>query len=513
MTRPGQEARTTAGLQTLPGTDALGHGYDAAAEYGSPSSVRAPIYDFGPFDQQVAGRNGIDYLAPKGVEVIDVDEGSFDVVKGDSLDEYRQSYASKTGISAEYGAFSGSLTVEYSAEERSSLASSYVTVRHMFDAWRVLFQPDQMPLLAAARADLDGAMTPEQVVAAYGTHVLVDLVVGGRANYTASVDTRRWSSQKSLEVVAEAAYESAIGKFDASHSEATQSDITAFQEVSRTRITTQGGDFDEPFDPTHYDAWMSAFKQHPVLVDLLPTSFVPLASLVKDPARAAAIQAAVDKHVADAASLVVPEIPAVKVRLMRNPVFVHRDDGSGAHEDIAVYVPPLGRGECWVGHHIYTPDMDPYAVAVTELVPGALAPPLRYECVWAGGRHSTYALWRIIPPPDYRAVGAYFGAGTNDPSQDPQTATLRCLHKSLTVPGGPMDMSEWGYAHGAFWTDEGSGSSGDGSAWYIQDADGGPPGMWALTFAVQAGYEPPADGLYEIASPDHSKRILLDDET
>ncbi|HXV33448.1 MAG TPA: MAC/perforin domain-containing protein [Gaiellaceae bacterium] len=488
----------------LPGTDVVGFGYDATGQYADVESRTLPLFDLGAYVKTVSAPNGRTYAIPNAVKVQlgDLTEGSFSATSGKSIRDYQESLSAAVGVSGSYGLFSGSLSTTYSREQRASIAHDFVTVRHVFRGWIVsLGDWTRLTILPRVSRDLETALTPEAAIAKYGTHFVVNAVVGGRAEYSAFVDTTRFSIREDLEVVAQMAYKAAVGQIDAEARTRWGTQLDTFNEAARTQLSTVGGDFTEPLDPSSYAYWMNAFRKHPVLVDFTPRSLVEIWQLVdkRNRKRRAALKRAAAEYIESAASRVIPNIPALEVLPATGLDLVATDAGSRARMDLAVYKPKLPEGYYWMGQTANKKQ----GILVRELVPGALAPPLGFDMAWndAGSRASKeYALWNIVPPPHYRALGAIARLGTSGwaPPSGSEIEGLRCVHESLCTRGRTDP-------HGLIWNDGGTWAKADGSVWPILPADEG--GVSAHTFVSHRGYDVPTEPLWAIARNERVEEV------
>lgn len=488
----------------LPGTDVVGFGYDATGQYADVESRTLPIFDLGPYAKAVSAPNGVTYAIPNAVKVElgDLTEGSFSTTSGTSIRDYQAALSAAVDVSGSYGLFSGSLSTTYSREQRASIAHDFVTVRNVFRGWIVsLGDWTQLTILPRVRRDLETALSPEAAIAKYGTHFVVNAVVGGRAEYSAFVDTTKFSKREDLEVVAQMAYRAAVGQIEAEQRTRWGSQLDTFNQAAHTELSTVGGDFTEPLDPSNFAYWINAFRKHPVVVDFTPRSLVGIWQLVdkRNRKRRAALKQAAAEYIEKAASRVIPDIPALEVLPATGFDLVCTDRDSHAKMDLAVYKPKLPEGYHWVGQTANRKA----GILVRELVPGALAPPLGFDMVWndaGSGLKYEYALWNIVPPPHYRALGAIARLRTSGwaPPSGAEIEGLRCVHESLCTRG----RTDPG---GLIWNDAGTHAKADGSVWPILGAD--ESGVPAHTFVSHRGYDVPTEPLWTIARNERVEEV------
>ena len=155
------------------------------------------------------------------------------------------------------------------------------------------------------------------------------------------------------------------------------------------------------------------------------------------------------------------------------------DGGSGADRDGAFYRPVAPPGFSVIGHYgqgDYGPP-NGLAAVVKELIPGSLAPPVRYEPIWndsGSGADLDGAFWRPVPPDGYTCLGVVVTAGYAAPALD----AVRCARTELTAPAS-IDRS--------LWDDRGSGADRDVAVWHlVPNAVGG---VYLGTFTCGGTYD------------------------
>ena len=496
---PEKEQIMTAIGPRLPGTDVLGYGYDATKHYANAASVTLRIFDLGPFDSTIAAPNGITYALPSSIEdtftFTDISHGSYHHISGETAEEYRKSLSIKAEVSGSYGLFSGSVKTHYEKSEMASFNHSFVTLYHHYDLWKIGL-PDitTLKMLPSAKADIEGikGMSPMGVIKKYGTHVVADVVIGGRARYTSFVDRSKYTSSTSLLVAAEASYKGMLNldaKMETQYKEA----VDKFRSSARTEFDTIGGDFKADFNPTRFEEWINSFKAHPVLVDFTERSLIEIFKLASDEHRREELKTAFIQYIKDSEKLVPDDIQLLEVEIVpaQSVDLIGTDSGSGAKQDLAVYKPKIPSGWCWVGQ---SGNFRDGLIRVKPLVPGAVTEPLGYQSAWndaGSGKDHGYSLWNISPPPHYRALGgiARLGKGRTDWKQPSggEVTSLCCVHESLCTEG------EIG---GCIWNDRGTHAKANGSVWAINPKDNN--GTNSHTFYSQSSHGKPNVKVYVI---------------
>jgi len=481
----------------LPGTDVVGHGYDATKHYANAECVTLPIFDVGPFDSTIVAPNGKTYALPSSIEktftLTDMAHGKYHHISGESAEEYRKSLSIKVEVSGSYGLFSGSVKSHYESKELASFNHSFVTLYHHYDMWKIgLPDISTMSMLPSVKDDIDGVsnLSPAEVIKKYGTHIIAEAVIGGRARYTCFVDRSKYISEVSMVVAAEASYKGIL-KLDARMETQYKTAVEKFRSSSRTDFDTIGGDFKADFDPASFVQWINSFKEHPVLVDFTERSLVEIYKLASNKQRREELEKAFVQYIKESEKLVPDDIPLLEVIIFHSGDKVCDDKGSGARQDLAVYKPKLQSGWNWIGQ---SANQNSNFLIVKPLVPGAVVAPLGYDKVWddhGSSKYWNYSLWNIVAPPHYRALGgmARLGMGRDyNPPSGGEVAGLVCIHESICTEGKIGD--------GRIWQDKGSNASWDGSVWPIVPKDEN--GIATYTFYSARGYSKPNPQVYVI---------------
>jgi hypothetical protein len=174
---------------------------------------------------------------------------------------------------------------------------------------------------------------------------------------------------------------------------------------------------------------------------------------------------------------------ALEVQYVHDFEPVWNDSGSGAFLDGSFYKPVLPAGFFAVGHFGQGGYGSPNGLVavVSELIPGALARPVRYEAIWTdsgSGSDRDGAFWKPIPPAGYTCLGVVvtgynFGTGYAPPSLD----EVRCVRTELTTPAG-IDRK--------IWDDSGSSTDRDLAVWHLVPNSAG--GVYLGSFACGSSY-------------------------
>ena len=159
---------------------------------------------------------------------------------GKTASAYTKSLSFQAGFEASFPGFSASASADYSESQRENLSHAFTRVTYAVTHYNLSLPPASQTralLKSWFVTDLD-TMDPIQFYKEYGTHLLRSLVVGGRALFLYSTDTRSYSSELSLEAAAKisASYLVASGNVELSTKQ--REAMESFNESSETAVVT-----------------------------------------------------------------------------------------------------------------------------------------------------------------------------------------------------------------------------------------------------------------------------------
>jgi hypothetical protein len=169
--------------------------------------------------------------------------------------------------------------------------------------------------------------------------------------------------------------------------------------------------------------------------------------------------------------------------------WLYNDQGSGGHHDVTFWRPIVEDPEYYLIGDYIQPGYSPaygtsYIVKAVNDDPQhpVIKPPTGYNQIWtdrgSGGDHDG-SIWFPVPPNGYIAIGWVCQSGYSPPS-----LRYGCIR---------MDFVEESEANTWLWSDAGSGSHGDVTAWNIA----GVPGA----FAAQPNYHPFSGHVFRFRPP------------
>ncbi|KAK0486714.1 hypothetical protein EDD18DRAFT_1425607 [Armillaria luteobubalina] len=122
----------------------------------------------------------------------------------------------------------------------------------------------QMYLCPAFLKILDST-DPELIYKHYGTHLVSNMIIGGRAAFTCTTNTTKYSASDSIEVAIQVSVKAFMGTLSASEKLKYQNTINSFQESSMYRVLTEGGDskYGNQSFLKNINAWSDSVKDYP----------------------------------------------------------------------------------------------------------------------------------------------------------------------------------------------------------------------------------------------------------
>ncbi|KAF9030960.1 hypothetical protein BDZ89DRAFT_1132088 [Hymenopellis radicata] len=427
----------------IPGLYVLGSTYNVLnGNYADSKSALQPVVDWNKSDVRIQEFGGKNYSIPEIANFSRNTTSDYRASYGKTMSEYTQSLSFHAGFEASFPGFSASASADYSESQRENLSNAFTRVTYAVTHYNLSLPPTsyiKSYLKPWFVDDLDNK-DPIEFFREYGTHLLRSLVVGGRALFLYSTDTRSYSSELSLEAAAKisASYLVASGSIEltAKQREAMES----FNESSETAVVTKGGDpryGNEDF-LKNVEAWAASIVDYPEFVDFgsLP-SFTGLWEFASTPARRDVLQQAYTTFIKLYAKDLTLPGPFVRARFTQaldtsKTASMSVAPNHSGHINLTF---PANRVDEW---YYITPGAgtEP-SIIISELVSGALAP-VKWEEIFVAPFYSSKVtrFWKAIPPtPDYVAMGCVAMTGTSAsaiPSQPPAALAgrFRAVHKS-----------------------------------------------------------------------------------
>ena len=302
-----------AGTTGLPGTDSIGMGYNVfTGAYATPNSTTNQLFSLGEWEELELSE-GV-FLKPKAVHVQTLQQGGVVRSEGKTSREYQASVATKAGMKGSYGFFSGSLSVEFTSNERRCTTYSFVSQTDRFHKYLLTLAPDQSLadlVRPNVRTDLD-TMPPDQLFDTYGTHYLESLIIGATSVYSSATNTSEYSSKIDIKTALELQYKVLTKSLSGNLSTEQKTAISSLNSSSHLEIFVQGGQAELAhtiFDGS-YQQWIDSIGRNMAFIGLNQNSLQPIWSLCNGTRRdqlAAAYETYAHRHP--------PELPPDIVRI------------------------------------------------------------------------------------------------------------------------------------------------------------------------------------------------------
>ena len=270
----------------------MGRGYDITKRYAHPESFKAPVYEI---------QSG--WSKPSKLRAFLSETKS-----GKSFRKFYSSLNMAASVQGEYGVYSGEFDVQFGSKSMKNQRSAFMSHTEHLDYVELALGRHYWAggaLEEILNQDGNG-LTPERVIAKYGTHFTSKIVLGGRVSVSATLEENAAESETNLNSHIKAAHSGLVsGEASVGSDNSSASDT-----VNRTAIVEVYGG-----DPalgglikakTHtvkgYKEWMASVLNDPV-VSRIPKDggLIPIWTLCNSPDtrdRKNALRAATDAYIA-----------------------------------------------------------------------------------------------------------------------------------------------------------------------------------------------------------------------
>jgi hypothetical protein len=475
------ELAVSVNVTQLPGIDAVGSGYDVNGVLADPQSlIGQPLFDFGK-ETTTLEIEGREFSYPTSLHVTKVFRSDYLQESSQDIESYREQVGLQVGVKGKYKLFSGSLDVAFSSSDQRQTQTYFCATRAIHRLWIITIpgvSSLKKSLTPEFKRDLDDpGFDPRTLFERYGAYYVAEIVVGGRLDYTSATKVLNTRTTVALDAVAQSSYRWLVGEIEVSSGSQLAKDIESYRSNSQIRLTAIGGKpglSDQilygPERKRAFGEWSKSLIDYASMMGFTNESLRPIWELASDPARQAQIEAAFAKFMAEsAAGRTIPKTEQVlAVNSYPSMIPAGTDAGSGAKQDLGMFVPSVSGGYYWVaeyGQQSHGPcgGRTPIFKDVYDL--GLLKPPLGWQAIWTdagSGKSSNYACWRAIPPQGYRAIGDVLVLGTSGLPQ-PSDPGYMCVHESLCA-----DVAE---LVNPIWYDRGTGAHKNLQLWRSKTPD------------------------------------------
>ena len=191
-------------LADLPGIDYLGRGYNAFGDFAADGELKSALINFEQYRKETVGAK--EYKVPEEADVQYLDENTFQVLLGQTIEEFQDNRMASVGLSGSYPYFSGAVTGNFQAIHYRTPDYAFVNVSNTVNRWKVSLPHDAnllRTLLADEAKTALATMPPNQLFSQYGTHLLTAATIGERADYYVAAEKSK-TAQLNLAQAAEA---------------------------------------------------------------------------------------------------------------------------------------------------------------------------------------------------------------------------------------------------------------------------------------------------------------------
>ncbi|MCW5651657.1 MAG: hypothetical protein KIS62_18070 [Ramlibacter sp.] len=288
----------------LPGLESMGQNYDVNGYYADTRSVVSLgtlfNFDLSEYDPAADPAPGIITIAgttygfPNSISVIQLNNSQMIEQTTQSVTDFQLHLNVSAQAGGWYEGFSGSVDASFDTTYRTSTSFYSLTHMGLIQSYSVtlpeISELRDKYLTGDAKNDIDGDMTPANLVAKYGAFFLKSGVFGGALNYSQSISRYSVETQTAAAAKVSANY---LAFVNGSMSTSVQTDNVATTEQSNGHFEAKGGSPDQL--QQGYQPWAAALMSQGdfALVNFNKYSLAPLWLLAQDPARQAAIEACV----------------------------------------------------------------------------------------------------------------------------------------------------------------------------------------------------------------------------
>lgn len=282
-------------------TDLAGYGYDVTGQYGNASAGRFQVIDIARLQHDYPGRVEIDNTTGQ-VGMLN---------SGQDASTYSSTLSAKLTATVGLKVFGGTLTASYTGT--NTYSSNFV-----YSSYDLKVQEKEVKINAPASllqnyltasfvSDLQ-TQTPDYIISHYGTHILTDIMLGGKLEAIYQSETT--SSNKTT--AAEAGLSINVGKvFNLNTGVNYNSTATANNFGESLHYATYGGDPSKSLvgsiaigsttPPTvDISTWQSSCTpSNAQLVDIAQNGLISLSDLIADSTKSAAIKSAINTYLSN----------------------------------------------------------------------------------------------------------------------------------------------------------------------------------------------------------------------
>ncbi|CAG8532128.1 2430_t:CDS:2 [Ambispora gerdemannii] len=257
----------------IPGLAEIGSGYDYInGKYASSESCTENLFDWSEEPVQEIELHGKTHCYPKGViECYPERAVNYNVVAGETLEEYQKSLSVTVAVEGGFAGFSASVKTEYGDFANYNKFYCFSRVQYEYNAYLLHLTSNIVQLRKLLKPGIrdeidDPNCHPAVIFKKYGTHFVHSLRMGGRVVLSASTNKLKYNAKNDLRRMAELAFRSFVS---GSGSDDKHEEIKSFAENSEFKMQARGGDVEalgDDFKNMHIAAWAATVLGEPVFV-------------------------------------------------------------------------------------------------------------------------------------------------------------------------------------------------------------------------------------------------------
>ena len=222
-----------------------------------------------------------------------------DETYGSNFTEFAENLAVAAGLEGSYGGFSGSLDVAYDKNDRNSLNTKFFRIKNTVAGKILVIDHNPDVLKQHLTAEFKSALAnfdPAKLFEVYGTHVIVEVSLGGEAEIIFNSSASESVSKEDFELKAKAAYEGMGGDVSAKASVNLSQERLAKISLGTGKLRVHGGSdgarqgLSKQPSPEAWRAWSETIQANPAFLG--PRSLVPIWKLTEDTDRGAIVRSA-----------------------------------------------------------------------------------------------------------------------------------------------------------------------------------------------------------------------------
>ncbi|OFX25469.1 MAG: hypothetical protein A2033_09015 [Bacteroidetes bacterium GWA2_31_9] len=266
-----------------PGNDVIGRGYDVFGEYANKSSIKDyPILDFTKCTTKNEGK----YVIPSIILLKFDPTKDIKDVSGSSINDYSKSLAQSVNLKANAFFFAGSANSNFNYNSLQTEKRYYQTKMDRNLQWKISLdtRPDTLALAKYLDETFKKELltkSPEYIFENYGTHIIVQALLGGRIDFSYSEKITGNTTQSDVESVLSGRYGILKGGYSNSNGQGINSSLTN----KEVKLKVIGGEtlyINEDLSSEQYNTWAAGIPNNSTLCDFTNNSLIPIWSIVTD---------------------------------------------------------------------------------------------------------------------------------------------------------------------------------------------------------------------------------------